>query len=71
MSFAQQNTVRPIWPRGQIDRHAHIAQSVEHFLGKEEVIGSNPIVSTRHGSQQWQKERKAERLGRQIEKQGR
>jgi hypothetical protein len=25
---------------------AHIAQSVEHFLGKEEVIGSNPIVST-------------------------
>ena len=28
-------------------RSAHIAQSVEHFLGKEEVIGSNPIVSTR------------------------
>ena len=27
-------------------REAHIAQSVEHFLGKEEVIGSNPIVST-------------------------
>jgi hypothetical protein len=26
---------------------AHIAQSVEHFLGKEEVIGSNPIVSTK------------------------
>ena len=26
---------------------AHIAQSVEHFLGKEEVIGSIPIVSTR------------------------
>ena len=25
---------------------AHIAQMVEHFLGKEEVIGSNPIVST-------------------------
>jgi hypothetical protein len=23
---------------------AHIAQAVEHFLGKEEVIGSNPIV---------------------------
>ena len=34
----------------RITRHlsvlAHIAQSVEHFLGKEEVIGSNPIVST-------------------------
>jgi hypothetical protein len=28
-------------------RNAHIAQSVEHFLGKEEVIGSNPIVSTK------------------------
>jgi hypothetical protein len=25
---------------------AHIAQSVEHFLGKEEVIGSIPIVGT-------------------------
>ena len=24
----------------------HIAQQVERFLGKEEVIGSNPIVST-------------------------
>ena len=23
---------------------AHIAQSVEHFLGKEEVTGSNPVV---------------------------
>ena len=31
-------------------RSAHIAQSVEHFLGKEEVIGSNPIVSTRLGA---------------------
>jgi hypothetical protein len=25
---------------------AHIAQSVEHFLGKEEVIGPIPIVGT-------------------------
>ena len=25
---------------------AHIAQSVEHFLGKEEVIGSIPIMGT-------------------------
>ncbi len=23
---------------------AHVAQEVEHFLGKEEVIGSSPIV---------------------------
>ncbi len=27
--------------------HAHIAQQVEHFLGKEEAIGSSPIVSTK------------------------
>ena len=26
---------------------AHIAQSVEHFLGKEEVIGSIPIMGSR------------------------
>ena len=25
---------------------AHVAQSVEHLLGKEEVVGSIPIVST-------------------------
>jgi hypothetical protein len=25
---------------------AHIAQAVEHFLGKEEVIGSSPIVGS-------------------------
>ena len=25
---------------------AHIAQSVEHFLGKEEVTGSNPVVGS-------------------------
>jgi hypothetical protein len=27
-------------------KRADIAQSVEHFLGKEEVMGSNPIVSS-------------------------
>ena len=26
---------------------AHVAQSVEHFLGKEEVIGSIPIVGSK------------------------
>ena len=25
---------------------AHVAQSVEHFLGKEEVTGSNPVMSS-------------------------
>ena len=27
-------------------QYAHIAQAVEHFLGKEEVIGSSPIVGS-------------------------
>ncbi len=25
---------------------AHIAQSVEHFLGREEVTGSTPVMGT-------------------------
>ncbi len=25
---------------------AHVAQSVEHFLGKEEVTGSSPVMSS-------------------------
>ncbi len=29
---------------------AHIAQSVEHFLGKEEVTGSNPVVGSNSSS---------------------
>ena len=28
---------------------ADVAQSVEHFLGKEEVIGSSPIISSGFG----------------------
>ena len=27
-------------------RPAHIAQSVEHFLGKEEVTGSSPVMGS-------------------------
>ena len=26
---------------------AHVAQSVEHFLGKGEVTGSNPVAGSR------------------------
>ena len=26
---------------------AHIAQTVEHFLGKEEVTGSSPVVGSK------------------------
>ena len=26
---------------------AHIAQTVEHFLGKEEVTGSSPVMGSR------------------------
>jgi hypothetical protein len=29
------------------DGFAHVAQSVEHFLGKEEVMGSIPVVGSR------------------------
>ena len=32
---------------------AHVAQLVEHFLGKEEVSGSNPLV----GSRQFRRDR--------------
>ena len=28
---------------------AHIAQAVEHFLGKEEVTGSSPVMSSTFG----------------------
>ena len=31
---------------GKKHTNAHIAQSAERVLGKDEVIGSNPIVST-------------------------
>ncbi len=30
----------------QAEPGAHIAQAVEHFLGKEEVTGSNPVMSS-------------------------
>ncbi len=29
-----------------VSESAHIAQSVEHFLGKEEVTGSNPVMGS-------------------------
>ena len=29
---------------------AYVAQSVEHFLGKEEVTGSNPVVGSMQSS---------------------
>jgi hypothetical protein len=29
---------------------AHVAQSAEHFLGKEEVTGSNPVMGSSRGS---------------------
>ena len=40
---------QPVVLNGQVFSFffAHVAQSVEHFLGKEEVIGSNPIVGSR------------------------
>ena len=32
---------------------AHVAQSVEHFLGKEEVTGSNPVVGLQNLAAAW------------------
>ncbi len=32
--------------KGRVRFFAHIAQSVEHFLGKEEVTGSIPVMSS-------------------------
>ena len=32
---------------------AHVAQEVEHFLGKEEVIGSSPIVGSASAVDPW------------------
>ena len=29
--------------------NAHVAQSVEHFLGKEEVTGSSPVMGSISG----------------------
>ena len=36
--------------RGLLALHAAVAQLVEHFLGKEEVMGSIPISSSGVGS---------------------
>ena len=33
-------------PAPKLFRCAHIAQSVEHFLGREEVTGSTPVMGT-------------------------
>ena len=36
------------------ERNAHVAQAVEHFLGKEEVTGSNPVVGLQNpGGRAW------------------
>ena len=33
-------------PSAPANMHADIAQQVEHFLGKEEVTGSSPVISS-------------------------
>ena len=32
-------------------KHADVAQSVERILGKDEVTGSNPVISSRNPSE--------------------
>jgi hypothetical protein len=34
-------------------QNAHIAQQVEHFLGKEEVTGSSPVVGSTATHRSW------------------
>ncbi len=41
------STKNPCGEGMEVPTSAHVAQSVEHFLGKEEVIGSTPIVGSR------------------------
>ena len=42
---------------------AHVAQSVEHFLGKEEVTGSNPVVGLQNpGGRAWHADQAYPRL---------
>ena len=37
----------PLQATGQKEESAHVAQVVEHVLGKDEVSGSSPLVSSR------------------------
>ena len=37
-------------PQTWAEKNAYVAQSVEHFLGKEEVTGSNPVVGSMQSS---------------------
>src|SRR5437867_4913693 len=36
--------------RSMCAQRAHVAQAAEHFLGKEEVTGSNPVVGSAEGA---------------------
>ena len=51
MTWVRFPSPAPVWSSGVPLRwmnniRAHIAQSVEHLLGKEEVTGSNPVVGS-------------------------
>ena len=46
---------------------AHIAQSVEHFLGKEEVTGSNPVMSS---NAVWRRRRDIGKVGQKAHRRG-
>ena len=51
---------------GVKDFQAHVAQAVEHFLGKEEVTGSSPVVGSSKENVGSSKEKKNYRSGRII-----
>jgi hypothetical protein len=46
LAFQANETSSILVTRSKWGECAHLAQSVEHFLGKEEVGGSNPLVSS-------------------------
>ena len=45
LSFGPGSRVEKYWVQSGFC--AHVAQLVEHVLGKDEVIGSNPIMGSR------------------------
>ena len=49
MFFWKKVLTNPLWRAIISTRNgADMAQSVEHILGKDEVIGSIPIISSKH-----------------------
>jgi hypothetical protein len=46
MAYTLQKTESEPRLNNDVWHYAHIAQTVEHFLGKEEVTGSSPVMGS-------------------------